>query len=298
MKNKNVFVIPTTEPSQIYLIKDKDALGLTSKNPEAMEHNGLGTHNQHVYITKKEPYDRGDWCIDIEAEEIFKVAEVKEYSGIVRSDTETYVYDACVKIVLTSDMKLITDGIKEINNDFLMTLCENHFNFYNIEAEKVPMLSNNGRALYGYSYNPIIRKKESKYPIGGFATGNYMCNCTTCKKQFMGDKRAVQCEPCAIEMINTTRTVNDEGGFEIDKQETTLEEYFLSNISTLEFEIKALKSIIIDMDATIKSLFNDDEVLNLCGHFSVEIQRQNKRGQFPIQIKEWFERNKEKFKNK
>lgn len=47
----------------------------------------------------------------------------------------------------------------------------------------------------------MSRKDESKqYPIGGYAPGNYMCNCSTCKKQFIGDKRAVQCEPCAIEM--------------------------------------------------------------------------------------------------
>jgi hypothetical protein len=71
-----------------------------------------------------------------------------------------------------------------------------------------------------------------------------------------------------------------------------------SNENALYFEISALKSIIQDMDATIKSLFNDDEVLNLCGHFAVEIQRQNKRGQYPIEIKGWFKRNKEKFKNK
>ena len=44
-------------------------------------------------------------------------------------------------------------------------------------------------------------KEELKYPIGGYAPGYYMCNCSTCKKQFQGDKRAVQCEPCAIEMI-------------------------------------------------------------------------------------------------
>lgn len=69
-----------------------------------------------------------------------------------------------------------------------------------------------------------------------------------------------------------------------------------SNENALHFEISALKSLIQDMDATIKSLFTDDEVLNLCGHFAVEIQRQNKRGQYPIQIKSWFERNKEKFK--
>lgn len=49
-------------------------------------------------------------------------------------------------------------------------------------------------------------KQETKYPIGGFAPGNYMCNCVTCKTQFIGDKRAVQCEPCAIEMIENIRT--------------------------------------------------------------------------------------------
>ena len=40
------------------------------------------------------------------------------------------------------------------------------------------------------------------------------------------------------------------------------------------------------------------ELLNLLTHFSVEIQRQNKKGQYPIEIKSWFERNKEKFKKK
>ena len=37
-----------------------------------------------------------------------------------------------------------------------------------------------------------------KYPIGGYAPGNYMCRCVTCKEEFKGDKRAVQCEPCGI----------------------------------------------------------------------------------------------------
>ena len=44
-------------------------------------------------------------------------------------------------------------------------------------------------------------ENKSKYPIGGYAPGNYMCNCTTCKTQFQGDKRAVQCEPCAVKMV-------------------------------------------------------------------------------------------------
>lgn len=39
--------------------------------------------------------------------------------------------------------------------------------------------------------------KEETYPIGGYAPGNYLCRCVDCRKVFIGDKRAVQCEPCA-----------------------------------------------------------------------------------------------------
>jgi hypothetical protein len=39
---------------------------------------------------------------------------------------------------------------------------------------------------------------ENNYPIGGYAPGNYICTCATCKTNFKGDKRAVQCEPCAL----------------------------------------------------------------------------------------------------
>lgn len=41
-------------------------------------------------------------------------------------------------------------------------------------------------------------QQEKKYPIGGYAPGNYQCHCATCGGSFKGDKRAVQCEPCAI----------------------------------------------------------------------------------------------------
>ncbi len=41
--------------------------------------------------------------------------------------------------------------------------------------------------------------EERKYPIGGFAPGNYTCKCVSCGISFHGDKRAVQCELCALE---------------------------------------------------------------------------------------------------
>jgi hypothetical protein len=42
--------------------------------------------------------------------------------------------------------------------------------------------------------------EPKQYPIGGYAPGYYSCTCVTCKKEFTGDKRAVQCKPCAIQM--------------------------------------------------------------------------------------------------
>lgn len=41
-----------------------------------------------------------------------------------------------------------------------------------------------------------------KYPIGGYAPGNYQCKCRECKQVFIGDKRAFQCEPCAEKMAS------------------------------------------------------------------------------------------------
>lgn len=46
-------------------------------------------------------------------------------------------------------------------------------------------------------------KENKKYPIGGYAPGHYTCKCVDCKELFIGDKRAVQCEPCAEKSIKT-----------------------------------------------------------------------------------------------
>lgn len=47
------------------------------------------------------------------------------------------------------------------------------------------------------------KAEESKinYPILGYAPGSYQNRCVNCKDLFIGDKRAVQCEPCAINLL-------------------------------------------------------------------------------------------------
>lgn len=43
------------------------------------------------------------------------------------------------------------------------------------------------------------RYSKNQYPIGGFIPGLDNCKCITCQNYFVGDKKAVQCEICALE---------------------------------------------------------------------------------------------------
>lgn len=60
----------------------------------------------------------------------------------------------------------------------------------------------------------MSKEEIKKYPIGGYAPGFYGCICTTCKKEFTGDKRAVQCEPCAIKMTTPKEEISNEWSLE------------------------------------------------------------------------------------
>ena len=65
-----------------------------------------------------------------------------------------------------------------------------------------------------------------EYPIGGFAPGHYYGKCANCKEYFTGDKRAVQCEPCAI---NAVKRNNDLAMAELHKLKTALQKIKFSN---------------------------------------------------------------------
>ena len=75
---------------------------------------------------------------------------------------------------------------------------------YKQEYEKCTGNNGNGCFMDSPGHNcgcfTRVPKEEAKYPIGGYAPGYYGCTCVTCKTEFMGDKKAVQCEPCAIKM--------------------------------------------------------------------------------------------------
>lgn len=73
-------------------------------------------------------------------------------------------------------------------------------------VEQLPQIHEEFLPIYVKAYNEgnilteVSVEYENDYPIGGFAPGGYSCTCVDCKDTFLGDKRAVQCESCALDM--------------------------------------------------------------------------------------------------
>jgi hypothetical protein len=322
---KNIFILPTTEPSQVYLVKSTNALGITSKDPESMKYYGSGTNNLHVYITNKDPYEKGDWIknVTIDLETPFPLdADGIMYTTLAPCDFE--------KIVLTSDPKLIADGVAEISIEFLRLLKGKKLDdISTIEVEKTPLLSNNGRALFGYKYTPIIPSKEEPKKRIVILAGedavsqefeqidqnNPVTRGSTaliCKQETQQEReRGVIITP-----INKQETPEEAGEKLYPNRECFLHRFqdierkafaegvkwekYNSNINALEFEIKALKSLIQDMDATIKSKYSEEEVLELLKEVrkgSMITSSINNRTYWEFDIKsekKWFEQLKKK----
>lgn len=78
---------------------------------------------------------------------------------------------------------------------------------------------------------------ENKYPIGGYAPGNYQHKCCTCGQPFTGDKRAVECEPCAIKGKEQFDSLPDWKQNEIRERNVRIANYMFSGQRTPEREL-------------------------------------------------------------
>lgn len=70
---------------------------------------------------------------------------------------------------------------------------------------------------------------ENKYPIGGYAPGNYFNKCCSCGREFMGDKRAMQCEPCAIRDRESFEALSVEQQLEVVMKNSEIINNFLKD---------------------------------------------------------------------
>jgi hypothetical protein len=101
---KNIFVLPTDKPSRLAFDID-DNFYLLCEEPVFFKHQEL-VENRSIYITSSEKIKEGDWYLDTFKNEIRK-AQLDLFN------------DTYKKIILTTDQKLIEDGIQAIDNEFL-----------------------------------------------------------------------------------------------------------------------------------------------------------------------------------
>jgi hypothetical protein len=106
--------------------------------------------NRNIYITNEQEIKEGDWYLTFLNKEVIGKPRKCEDSN--------WNFSGCKKIILTTDQDLIKDGVQAIDNKTLELLANNPTCVYaNIE----PLLSNNGRALFGY--NLSIPQEEKMY---------------------------------------------------------------------------------------------------------------------------------------
>jgi hypothetical protein len=205
---KNVHILPTDRPSRLLLSK-RGNLQFLKDNSSLNLNNHFEGINKHVYITSDEEIKEGEWVYN-------------EYQKNIIKFSIGVGIGLCKKIILTTDPDLIKDGVQAIDDEFLEWFVKNP-SCEEVDVKDITTIpalqlgSPNGHLMYKIT---IPQEELKQYPIGGYAPGNYTCTCVSCKTRFQGDKRAVQCEPCAIEMVKLKIKTNDNGGIQIDKQET------------------------------------------------------------------------------
>jgi len=158
---KNIFVLPTYQPSKIGYHFDIDLVGRLDYAPNfGFQEFNIERNFQHrphfVYITSDEEIKDGAWCYDTNLLDIFKFNNshsitLKKYSK---------------KIILTIDPILIADGVQAIDDKFLEWLVKNPTcNFVNVEiindSEEHPELVGRPREEWTY-YDIIIPQEKNK----------------------------------------------------------------------------------------------------------------------------------------
>jgi hypothetical protein len=127
---KNIHVLPTDKPSQIY--KEDD--GILQKDFVLQSYGGVDHY--HIYITSDEEIKEVDWYLD-EDGFIAKCVDAE----FIKSRQEI---DKLKKIIITDNKDLIKDGVQKIENEFLEWFVKNS-NCEFVEVNKTERCINCGQ---------------------------------------------------------------------------------------------------------------------------------------------------------
>lgn len=274
MKNKNIWLLPTDKPSRLVTIDGNLYFGKNER--EMMSAEFLNIQSQNIYITSDEEIKEGDWCMSL--------CDDESYEEIYQCKKANLVPIEDRKIILTDNEDLIKDNVQSIDDEFLEWFVKNP----SCEFVNIVPYDGYSRKIGSYSgYEIIIPKEEPKqYPIGGYAPGNYTCKCVTCEKKFVGDKRAVQCESCAI------LTTKEEPKKEMLEEAST--NYANYNLQLHNAIKEAVKFGAKWQQEQNKNLYSEEDVIELNLRYLQELGKQQSENGHWINFKQWFELNKKK----
>jgi len=133
---KNIHVIATDKPSNLFYIKDKLQYSTIYKVRDNNE--GL-----NIYITSNEEIKEGDWCLDEDG-----LKKCTAHAGAMNHYFQ--------KIILTTDQDLIKDGVQAIGDEFLEWFVKNP------SCETVKVEGHIYKGQDETEYKVIIPKEEPK----------------------------------------------------------------------------------------------------------------------------------------
>ena len=111
---KNIHLLPTDKPTGLF----ESQSGVLHYSIMNKVRTGL-LKGYHIYITSDEKIKEGDWVYHKLLKSVFKI-DLKEVS-------QEYIEERknILKVILTTDPKLISDGIQVIDDEFLQWFVKN-----------------------------------------------------------------------------------------------------------------------------------------------------------------------------
>jgi len=112
---KNIHILPTDKPSRLGLCNNQ--LTFLPKHQNILVgHKDYTTIYQNIYITSDEEIKEGDWFYDNDG-------ELCKYTPDYNADPNDWEYNN--KIIITTDLDLIKDGVQPIDDEFLQWFVNN-----------------------------------------------------------------------------------------------------------------------------------------------------------------------------
>jgi hypothetical protein len=246
---KNIHILPTSQPSR--LVKQKydtiDRLCLADMATKRAEYKRF-----NLYITSDEDIEKGNWVLKPN-NTICKISD-KNILDYIESQS-----NSTKKIILTTDVDLIKDGVQKIDNEFLEWFVKNS------SCEKVKVTNDIIGVKGGLEFRPILGYK--------IIIPNLKEQCT-CTDECLGYLTQI-CK--RIEKSNKQETLEEVKPKDIQRI-----------ISSTDAQTASIEIVELFTKWQQERSYSEEEVLNLLQDFD------NEDFSNVINIEEWFEQNKKK----